>query len=64
MHEDKQETLEKMFPKGYVIVYIQQNDNPAIQWNNPLQDEFIMDLLTLLETSLMTDNIPDDPNEN
>lgn len=48
MREDYQESLEKMFPKGYVITFIQPNSDPAYSWFNPNEDEFIVDYLTML----------------
>lgn len=49
MREDYQEQLEKMFPKGYVIMCIQPNTDPAYSWFNPDEDEFLIDYLEMLE---------------
>jgi hypothetical protein len=49
MREDKEEELMKMFPAGYVILYIQPNSEPAYHWNNPKEDEFIEDYLRMLD---------------
>ena len=35
MHEDKEEALMQMFPKGYIIIYIPPNNETAISWYNP-----------------------------
>jgi hypothetical protein len=42
MREDFQEQLEKMFPKGYVIVYTQINDTMRCHYFNPLLDEAVV----------------------
>lgn len=49
MREDFQESLQKMFPNGYVITYIQPNKEPAYHWFNPLEDEFINTYLEMLD---------------
>lgn len=41
MYEDKEEALHRLFPEGYAIVYIQKNNDPALHWHNPKEDQFI-----------------------
>lgn len=48
MREDHQEALERMFPKGYIITYIQPNTEPAYAWYNPNEDDFIIGYLQML----------------
>lgn len=50
MREDYQEALEKMFPDGYVITYVQKNKDFAYQWHNPNNEEFLHGILILLST--------------
>lgn len=50
MREDYAENLQKMFPKGYVIVHIQPNENPAYSWFNPNADEFLDDYVYMLHS--------------
>lgn len=49
MREDYSEALDKMFPNGYVITFIQPNTNPAYHWYNPKEDEFINAYLDMLD---------------
>jgi len=49
MREDNMELLEKAFPNGYVIMHVQPNSDPAIQWYNPKKDEFIYSYLDMLD---------------
>lgn len=49
MHEDKEEILMKLFPKGFIITYIQENNEPAYHWFNPNNDEFIGEYLDMMD---------------
>lgn len=56
MREDQQEALQAMFPKGYVIMRIQPNGDPAYSWYNPLDDEFLVNFLEALHTMFDENN--------
>lgn len=48
MREDHDEALQKMFPKGFVIVYIQPDEDGGYVWYNPKKNEFLERLLIWL----------------
>lgn len=49
MREDYLELLEKMFPNGYIITWIQPNSDPAYSWFNPKNDEFLEKYLEAID---------------
>lgn len=49
MREDHEELLRSMFPKGFLITYIQPNNDPAYFWYNPTQDEFLINFLEAVD---------------
>lgn len=63
MHENKSEELEKMFPKGFIITYIQPNGDPAYHWFNPCNDEFLGLYLEALDRLFGSDSDLSDPND-
>lgn len=52
MREDVEEELMRMFPNGYVITYIQPNNDPVYAWWNPKDDEFIDNFLYMMDSLL------------
>jgi hypothetical protein len=49
MREDYLETLDKMFPKGYVIVYtFENNDNMHCHFYNPYRYEALLEYRDLI----------------
>ncbi len=52
MREDHQETLEKMIPNGYIMIYIKPNMEPSLIWFNPNADEVINAVYDLIEDKL------------
>lgn len=55
MRENMLEELEKMFPKGFMIIYIKPNDEPQITWSNPYNDPVFHHLEELIGDELGED---------
>lgn len=60
MKEIDQENLMRMFPKGYLIIYIQPNMYPAYSWYNPDNDELIKSCQESLQRAVEDDNLEGD----
>lgn len=52
MREDHLEAMENMYPKGYMIIYIQPNGDPAMAWYNPHYDEVLNACTELVDNVL------------
>ena len=55
MREDHLETLEKMFPDGYLIAYTQPNLNIRLSYYNPHRAQLIYDAYDLIKNELATE---------
>ena len=55
MREDHEESLMKMFPRGFLITYIQPDANPAYYWYNPNKDEFLDSFLEAVDLIVDTE---------
>lgn len=60
MREDHEEALMKMFPKGYLITYVQPNNDVAYHWHNPNNDLLLTDILEAFDYIFRQEGLSND----